>query len=97
MQTGHTRQYPVEWWQSPDDGVRSPADERLSLEQLLRGYTQNGAYQLRLEDETGSISAGKSADFIVLNKNLFNVDPHEIWQLQPTAVVMRGQLIQGEF
>jgi hypothetical protein len=30
--------------------------------QLLEGYTQNGAYQLRLEDELGSIETGKLCD-----------------------------------
>ena len=95
MQIGHTRQNPKVWWETEDDGVKAPKDERLSLEQLLEGYTQNGAYQLRLEDAVGSIEPGKEADFVVLNKDLFNVDSYEIWELEPTAVVMRGSLIQG--
>ena len=95
MQIGHTRQNPKVWWETEDDGVKAPKDERLSLEQLLEGYTQNGAYQLRLENALGSIEPGKEADFVVLNKDLFNVDSYEIWELEPTAVVMRGSLIQG--
>lgn len=97
MQVGHTRQYPKDWWETEDDGVRSPINERLSLEQLLEGYTQNGAYQLRLEEQLGSIEKGKLADFVILNKNLFNVDTYEISKLKPLAVVMEGKVIQGSF
>jgi predicted amidohydrolase YtcJ len=97
MQVGHTRQYPKDWREIEDDKVRSPINERLSLEQLLEGYTQNGAYQLRLEDKLGSIETGKLADFVILNKNLFEADPYEISELKPSAVVMEGKVIQGSF
>jgi hypothetical protein len=97
MQVGHTRQNPKDWWETEDDGIRSPIGERLSLKQLLEGYTQNGAYQLRLEDKLGSIEKGKLADFVILDKNLFDVDPYEIWKLKPSAVVMEGEVIQGSF
>ena len=95
IQTGHTRQYPKEWWQSENDGIRAPAAERLELEQLLAGYTQNGAYQLRLEDTLGAIEVGKDADFVVLEEDLFQIDPHTIWTLQPSLVVMQGQIMYG--
>ena len=37
-------------------------EERLSLDQLLTGYTINGAIQCSWDKETGSIGVGKSAD-----------------------------------
>ena len=95
MQTGHTRQYPKDWWQTDDDGIRAPVDERLSLEQMLQGYTQGGAYQLRLENDIGSIETGKQADFVVLDRDIFTIDPHDIWQTKPTAVVVGGEVLQG--
>ena len=70
-------------------------DERLSLEQLLEGYTANGAYQLRQESALGSIEVGKLADLVVLENNLFDVDRHEIWQTKPSAVLMEGKVVQG--
>ncbi len=97
MQIGHTRQNPKEWWETENDGIRSPISERLSREQLVQGYTQNGAYQLRLEDQVGSIEVGKMADFVVLDQNLFEVVPEEISATKPTAVVMEGKLMQGAF
>lgn len=97
MQVGHTRQYPKDWWETEDDGIKTLTEERLALEELLAGYTQGGAYQLRLEEQLGSIEEGKLADFVVLNESLFDVDPYDIWQLEPSAVVMEGRLLQGAF
>jgi predicted amidohydrolase YtcJ len=95
MQVGHTRQYPREWWESEDDGVRGPIEERLSLEQLVEGYTRNGAYQLRREYDLGSIEVGKLADLLVLDENLFEIDPYEIWNTRPSAVIVEGKVVQG--
>ena len=95
MQVGHTRQYPIDWWETEDDGIKAPLDQRLSLEELLIGYTRNGAYQLRMEDRLGSIEEGKIADFVVLEKNLFDIDPYEISKVKPLAVFLEGRLLQG--
>ena len=95
MQVGHTRQAPKEWRGKGDDAIRPPANEQLSIEQLIAGYTQNGAYQLRMENQIGSIETGKLADLVVLNDNLFDIDNDEIWKVKPAAVLMEGEVIQG--
>jgi len=95
IQVGHTRQFPKEWREEGDEAVRSPSDEQLSIEQLIEGYTQNGAYQLRMEDEIGSIETGKLADLVVLNDDLFAIDRDMIWKVKPVAVLMEGEVIQG--
>ncbi|MCP4461116.1 MAG: amidohydrolase [Cytophagales bacterium] len=97
MQVGHTRQYPSDWWETEDDGIRAPTDERLTLEQMLTGYTKNGAYQLRKEKNLGTIEVGKLADLVVLDKNLFEVDKYEIMNVAPSAVMMEGRIIHGSF
>ena len=38
---------------------------------------------------------GKDADFVVLDGDLFEIDPHTIWTLQPSLVVMQGQIMHG--
>jgi len=95
MQVGHTRQYPKEWWEEYDRGIRPSGNEQLSIEQLIVGYTRNGAHQLRMENQIGSIEKGKLADLVVLSDNLFDIDRYEIWKVKPVAVLMEGAIIQG--
>jgi len=95
MQVGHTRQPPKEWRDGKDASVRPPENERLSIEQLVTGYTRNAAYQMRMENEIGSIEAGKLADLVILDDNLFEMDPYAIWKTVPAAVLMEGEIIQG--
>jgi len=95
MQIGHTRKFPREW-RAVEEQTRPPADGLLSIEQIIMGYTQNGARQLRMEDEIGSIENGKLADLIVLNDNLFDIDSDTIWKTRPAAVLMEGEVIHGQ-
>ncbi len=95
VQVGHTRQLPPEWRQEGDENIRPPINERLSVEQLIVGYTQNAAYQIRMENQIGSIETGKVADLVVLEENLFDLDSNEIWKIKPAAVLMEGEIIQG--
>jgi predicted amidohydrolase YtcJ len=91
MQIGHNRQDVGE----EDGSIRPPANERLSLPTLLRGYTLNGAYQLRMDDRIGSIEVGKLADALVLDRNPFEVDRGAIHQIRPAAVIRNGEVIYG--
>ena len=98
MKVGHTRQYPREWL-TPDadpNAFRQPAAEKLPLQDMLKGYTINGTYQLRMEDRIGTIQTGKAADFVVLAENLFDVDPYSLYTIKPEVVVMEGAVIQGD-
>ncbi len=64
--------------------VLKPADERLDLAQALYASTMAPAHQLRLEDRIGSIKVGKRADLIVLDRNLFDIDPTRSQRLGST-------------
>ena len=44
-------------------------EERISVEQSLRGMTSIAAWQVRLEDQIGSIEPGKLADLVILSAN----------------------------
>jgi hypothetical protein len=79
----------------PQGALRPPAGERLSLEELVRGYTRGAAFQLRHEQDLGSIEVGRSADLVVLDRNLFEVAPQELHALKPSAVLIEGRLAHG--
>ncbi|MGI9234190.1 MAG: amidohydrolase family protein, partial [Woeseiaceae bacterium] len=97
MQVGHTRQYPREWLTEDQDrdAFRGPDSEKLPLPFLVKGYTINGAWQLRMEDRIGSIEVGKSADLVMLGQNLFDADPYTLHTMKPDAVILEGGLVQG--
>ena len=92
MQTAMTR---VDLWDGIYDGMRPSEDAKLSLEDLLKGYTINAAIQLRIDDVTGSLTVGKSANFNVYAENLFDVPETEFYQVLPQAVIFEGSCISG--
>ena len=89
MEIGHTRQNPGE----PDAPIQPRESERLDLESLLRGYTIDAAYQLHMEDEIGSLEVGKKADLVVLDRNLFEIDPYEIHQTKVVMTILDGKTV----
>ncbi len=92
MQVGHTRLEPEFGHKAM---IRPPENERLGIEDMIRGYTLNGAAQLGLEIDSGSIEPGKVADLVVLDRNLFELPANEIRLTKPTAVLMEGEWISG--
>jgi predicted amidohydrolase YtcJ len=74
-------------------GKVNGADERLSLEDAIRAYTINGAWQDHMEQEKGSIEPGKLADFCVLDADITSVDPHEIKAIGVTTTIVGGKVV----
>lgn len=72
-----------------------PADEVIPLEAALRAATMGAAWHLGLDRQVGSIEVGKLADLIVLERNLFEVPPHEIHNTKVLMTVMNGQVRHG--
>ena len=77
----------------PQASMQPMASERLDLETMLRGYTVEAAYQLRLEDEIGSIEVGKKADLVALKKDLYELDPAEIADVAVVFTLMDGRWV----
>lgn len=92
IQVGHTRREPEF---GADATIRPPVDEQLAIEDMIRGYTINGAAQLGMDDEIGSIETGKRANLVVVDRNLFEVLPGSIKDARPTAVLVDGEVISG--
>jgi predicted amidohydrolase YtcJ len=68
-------------------------EQGISLSQAIKLFTIDGARALRLEDKTGSLEVGKSADFIVLNQNLFDVPVENITDTEVLMTYFEGQLV----
>lgn len=92
IEIGHTRIDPEA---TGKNEVRPPHSETLSIEKLVNGFTIMGARQLKLDSILGSIRKGKLADLVVLNENLFELEPQYIGRLKPVAVLMEGKIVSG--
>lgn len=65
--------------------------QAITLAESLTFYTKNSAYQMFREHERGTLQVGMSADFIVLAKNIFELDPSEISSVAITALYQNGE------
>jgi hypothetical protein len=71
-------------------------EERINLHDALAAFTINAAYLNHLEARTGSLEVGKLADLIVLDRNLFEIEPAEISQARVLLTLIGGEPVHGE-
>ena len=73
----------------PEDGYQM--ENALTREETLKGMTIWAAYSNFEEDEKGSIEAGKLADFIILDKNIMEVEASEIPNIKVVKTFVDGE------
>ncbi len=66
------------------------AEQAISLAQALPIFTLNGARSMDLERECGSLSVGKWADFVVLERPLEDLSAEEIGAVEVKETVWKG-------
>ncbi|MBT8093047.1 MAG: amidohydrolase [Gammaproteobacteria bacterium] len=89
IEIGHTRQEAGR----PDAAVQPRESERLDVASLVRGFTIDAAYQMRMEDDIGSIEVGKKADLIVLDQDIFEVDAYDIHKTKVLLTMLDGEVV----
>jgi predicted amidohydrolase YtcJ len=75
----------------PDAGF--VPEQRLTVEESVRGYTLGAAYAGRREKTEGSIERGKLADLIIVSQNIFEIDPHRIGQTKVLTTIVGGRVV----
>ncbi|WP_444932799.1 amidohydrolase [Microbulbifer sp. JTAC008] len=75
----------------PSKGWRT--EEAMTLEQALRAFTLDAAYASHQEKVIGNLEAGKFADFILLDKDIFTIAPQEIWKVQVLETWVEGEQV----
>ncbi len=89
MQTAVTRQ--------PHRGKRDHPvfhpQERISVADVVRGYTVNAAAAAWRSEATGSLTPGKWADLILLDRDIFAVDPYEIGETEVDLTLLGGRAV----
>jgi predicted amidohydrolase YtcJ len=66
-------------------------NQRVTIDEALRIAALNGAYASSEEQLKGSISAGKLADFVVLEKDPHTVPPDELKDIRINRTVVGGK------
>ncbi len=68
-------------------------EQRLTVTEAVWGFTMGPAAVSGQEGVLGSISPGKRADLIVLDRDIFAVDPMDIWRAQVVMTVFDGEVV----
>ena len=72
--------------------VLSP-EERVGLKDAIKSLTWSGAYQNWLEDITGTIEAGKSAELVVLDCDIENIPVDKIYDIKVKNTIFKGRIV----
>jgi predicted amidohydrolase YtcJ len=67
-----------------------PESEGITMEEALKAYTINGAMQLGAADFTGSISPGKYADFVILDRDILQIPIRDVIHTMVDATYFNG-------
>ena len=70
-----------------------PGSEKMNIEEMMLGYTINGARQLGVEAAKGSITPGKDADFLVFDKDLLTAEHEGFSYNMPAEVYFEGKKV----
>ncbi|MBQ0098123.1 MAG: amidohydrolase family protein [Oscillospiraceae bacterium] len=72
----------------PEDSAKPYAEKELiSVREGLEALTINGAWQLGLENERGSVKVGKYADFVILDKNILDYQGEQLRTIHNTQIL----------
>jgi hypothetical protein len=66
------------------------ADQSVDLEKTNRIFTHNGAIANKVGETSGSLEVGKDADFILLDRNIFDVPITEVGETKVLLSVVGG-------
>ncbi len=96
MEVGMTRQITektrnYEYTRSAE--VFPPENEKMNIEEMLLGFTINGAKQLGIEARKGSIEAGKDADFLIFDNDLLTAEKEGFSYNKPSEVYFAGKKV----
>jgi predicted amidohydrolase YtcJ len=67
--------------------------QKLTVAQAVEGYTIEAAYAGHREKTEGSLEARKVADVILVDRNIFEIDPHTINQTKVVITIVGGKIV----
>jgi len=73
--------------------ILGPEKEKLTVAQAIRAYTLDAAYTVDADSFSGSLDVGKRADFIVLDRNPFEIPEDDIADTKVLKTVLDGSVV----
>ena len=67
-------------------------EQRLTLEEALRGFTAGSAYAAFAEDRLGILKPGMRADVTIVDRDLFRASPRELLASRVVMTIVAGQV-----
>ncbi|MEM7704179.1 MAG: amidohydrolase family protein [Pseudomonadota bacterium] len=69
------------------------ADQVLTREEALHGFTLGAAYAAFAENEVGSLEVGKFADLVILDRNIMTIPADDIPSVNVLATIVGGRAV----
>ena len=86
--------FPVEDQGNPPGGFLP--DQVLTRERALQSFTLDGAYASFEENKKGSITVGKLADFLILDRDIMKVAPKEVIGAKVKLTILNGEVVHRQ-
>jgi predicted amidohydrolase YtcJ len=68
-------------------------EQRLTVAQVIDGYTLGAAFAGHREKSEGSLEIGKLADLIILSQNIFDIKPNRIATTKVVTTIVGGRVV----
>ena len=69
------------------------AEQKISIDEAVRAYTAGSAYAEFAEKVKGTITPGKLADIVILDRDIYAVDPADIDKASVVLTIMDGRVV----
>ncbi|MGZ4987490.1 MAG: amidohydrolase family protein, partial [Limisphaerales bacterium] len=68
-------------------------EQKITVEEAVRAYTLGSAYAEFQDKVKGTVTAGKYADLVMLDKNIFEINPNDIPTTKVAMTIVDGKIV----
>ena len=68
-------------------------EQSMDINEALRSFTIDAAWAAHQENELGGLTKGKWADFILIDQNIFQIPPEDLWKTKVLQTWLAGELV----
>jgi predicted amidohydrolase YtcJ len=68
-------------------------EQKITVAEAVRAYTIGSAFAEFTEDVKGTLAPGKLADLVIIDRDIFKIDPVEIEKAKVTTTIMDGRIV----